>query len=246
MPNAERLMIAFVLQLALTACGSSSRDLQAGGDQVSQPERDRSRMVGDQLRARGIQNEAVLRTMGRLPRERFVPPDMRGRAYDDTALPIGHQQTISQPYIVAFMTQALEPRVTSKVLEIGTGSGYQAAVLASIVHEVYTIEIIPELAAAAERTLSDLGIRNVHVRTGDGYVGWPEAQPFDGIVVTAAPDHVPQPLVDQLAVGGQMAIPVGTDIQELLVISKTASGVIQRRTLDVRFVPLRRQSLAGR
>ena len=199
MPNAERLMIAVVLQLALTACGSSSRDLQAGGDQVSQPERDRSRMVGDQLRARGIQNEAVLRTMGRLPRERFVPPDMRGRAYDDTALPIGHQQTISQPYIVAFMTQALEPRVTSKVLEVGTGSGYQAAVLASIVHEVYTIEIIPELAAAAERTLRDLGIRNVHVRTGDGYVGWPEAQPFDGIVVTAAPDHVPQPLIEPLS-----------------------------------------------
>jgi protein-L-isoaspartate(D-aspartate) O-methyltransferase len=235
-------MIAFVLHLALVACSSQSLDLQGGGDQVSQParERERARMVDEQLRARDIRNEAVLRTMGRLPRELFVPPDLRGRAYDDSALPIGHDQTISQPYIVAFMTQALEPRSDGKVLEIGTGSAYQAAVLASIVREVYTIEIIPELAAEAERTLTALGIRNVHVRTGDGYGGWPEAQPFDGIVVTAAPDHVPQPLVDQLAVGARLVIPVGTDIQQLLVISKTASGVMQRRTLDVRFVPLRR------
>jgi protein-L-isoaspartate(D-aspartate) O-methyltransferase len=226
--------------LALIVCGSHCSDFTPAADQVVQPERARTQMVEEQIRARGIQDEAVLLAMGRVPRELFVPPDLRGRAYDDTPLPIGHQQTISQPYIVAFMTQALEPDADDKVLEIGTGSGYQAAVLAAIVREVYSIEIIPELAATARRTLSDLGIRNVRLRTGDGYTGWPEAQPFDGIVVTAAPDHVPQPLVDQLALGGRMIIPVGTGIQELLVISRTENGVVQRRTLDVRFVPLRR------
>jgi protein-L-isoaspartate(D-aspartate) O-methyltransferase len=229
--------IAFGL-LALIVCGSHCADLHP--DQVTDPERARARMMEEQIRARGIQHEAVLRAMSRLPRELFVPPDLRGQAYDDNPLPIGYQQTISQPYIVAFMSEAVEPDAGDKVLEIGTGSGYQAAVLASIVREVYSIEIIPGLAARAERTLREVGIRNVHLRTGDGYLGWPEAQPFDGIVVTAAPDHVPQPLVDQLAVGGRMIIPVGTGIQELLVISKTRDGVIQRRTLDVRFVPLRR------
>jgi protein-L-isoaspartate(D-aspartate) O-methyltransferase len=226
--------------LALIACGSHCSDPNPAADQVVDPERARASMVEDQIRARGIQDESVLRAMGRVPRELFVPPDLRGQAYDDNPLPIGYQQTISQPYIVAFMTEALEPDAGDKVLEIGTGSGYQAAVLAAIVREVHSIEIVPELAARAQQTLSALGIRNVHLRTGDGYAGWPEAQPFDGVVVTAAPDHVPQPLVDQLAVGGRMIIPVGSGVQELLVISKTPTGVIQRRTLDVRFVPLRR------
>jgi protein-L-isoaspartate(D-aspartate) O-methyltransferase len=231
---------ALGLHMVLAACGPHASD-SSSADQGSQPERARARMVEQQLRARGIHDESVLRVMGRLPRELFVLPDLRPQAYDDNPLPIGHEQTISQPYIVAYMTEALRPTATQKVLEIGTGSGYQAAVLASIVREVYTIEIIAELSARAERTFTELGIQNVHVRVGDGYAGWPEAQPFDGIVVTAAPDHVPQPLVDQLAVGGRMVIPVGTGIQELLVIEKTPAGVLRRSVLDVRFVPLVRR-----
>jgi protein-L-isoaspartate(D-aspartate) O-methyltransferase len=229
---------ALVLLLALPSCGS-----QPSGS-VSQPaqlERARDRMVEQHLRARGIKDEAVLRAMARVPRERFVPPELRERAYEDNPLPIGHRQTISQPYIVAFMTEALATHAGAKVLEIGTGSGYQAAVLAAIVREVYTIEIVPELAAGAERTLKELKLTNVHVRTGDGYGGWPEQQPFDSIIVTAAPDHVPQPLIDQLAVGGRMVIPVGTRNQELLVLEKTANGVVRRSVLDVRFVPLTRK-----
>jgi protein-L-isoaspartate(D-aspartate) O-methyltransferase len=229
------------LQVALMACGFESSGTNSV-DQTSSAERARARMVSEQLRARGITHDKVLGVMGTLPRERFVPPELRQQAYDDNPLPIGLEQTISQPYIVAFMTEALQPTSTQKVLEIGTGSGYQAAVLASIVREVYTIEILPELSARAERALKELGLQNVHVRTGDGYAGWPEAQPFDAIIVTAAPDHVPQPLVDQLAVGGRMVIPVGTGIQELLVIEKTPDGVLRRSVLDVRFVPLRRKS----
>ncbi len=232
-------LVVLVLQVALMRCGSPSSDPQPV-DQVPRLDRARDRMVEQQLRARGISDEAVLRVMGRLPRELFVPPAVRDHAYDDNPLPIGYEQTISQPYIVAFMTEALKTTANGKVLEIGTGSGYQAAVLGSLVREVYTIEIIPELAASAERTLNELGIQNVHVRTGDGYAGWPDAQPFDSIIVTAAPDHVPQPLVDQLAVGGRMVIPVGMGVQELLVIEKTPNGVIRRSVLDVRFVPLRR------
>jgi protein-L-isoaspartate(D-aspartate) O-methyltransferase len=224
------------LQVALVGCTSLRSDVA----QTSDPERARSRMV-EQLRARGIRDEDVLRAMGRLPRERFVPADVRDQAYADYPLPIGHDQTISQPQLVAFMTQALESAARGKVLEIGTGSGYQAAVLASIAREVYTIEIIPELAASAERTLRELGFRNVRTRTGDGYAGWPDAQPFDGIIVTAASDHVPQPLVDQLAVGGRMIIPVGTVIQQLLVIDKTPTGIVRRTSLDVQFVPLIRK-----
>lgn len=232
--------LALVLQLVLIACGSPPPDTGMGVDGESQLEHARRRMVEQQLRARGIKDEAVLRAMAGLPRERFIPAGLRDQAYDDNPLPIGYQQTISQPYIVAFMTEALGTRADGKVLEIGTGSGYQAAVLASVVRSVYTIEIVPELAASAERTLTELGITNVRMRTGDGYGGWPEEQPFDSIMVTAAPDHVPQPLVDQLAIGGRMVIPVGTGVQELLVIEKTPDGVVRRSVLDVRFVPLRR------
>ncbi len=198
-------------------------------------------MVRDQLHARGIRERAVLEAMGRVPRHRFVPAPYRHLAYSDQPLPIGFDQTISQPYIVAYMTEAAAITSGEKVLEIGTGSGYQAAVLAELAREVYSIEIIPGLAEGARTVLRELGYGNVQVRTGDGYAGWPEKAPFDAILVTAAPDHVPPALVEQLAVNGRMVIPVGAGIQEMRVITKTAAGVTQESTLQVRFVPLVRQ-----
>jgi protein-L-isoaspartate(D-aspartate) O-methyltransferase len=200
-------------------------------------------MVERQLRGAGIRDPSVLRAMARVPRHRFVPPAQVRAAYDDTPLPIGFEQTISQPFIVAFMTQAARVSPGDRVLEIGTGSGYQAAVLAEVTGRagaVYSIEIVRELAARARTTLADLGYANVHVHAGDGYRGWPAHAPFDAIVVTAAPDHVPPALVAQLATGGRLVIPVGTQAageQELLVISRDARGVTTRRTIPVRFVP---------
>ena len=188
-------------------------------------------------------SDPVLRAMRTVPRHRFVPPELAGEAYRDVPLPIGRGQTISQPTVVALMTELLEPRPDARVLEIGTGSGYQAAVLAECVAKVYTIEIVAPLGERARRQLQELGYRNVEVRIGDGYKGWPEAAPFDAIIVTAAPDHVPQPLVDQLAPKGRMVIPVGSryGTQNLLVITKDADGrAVTRRTIEVRFVPLTR------
>ena len=202
------------------------------------PATERSRMVDTQILARGIADERVLTAMRKVPRHLFMPRDVQPYAYDDRPLPIGFDQTISQPYIVAYMTEAIEPTATKKVLEIGTGSGYQAAVLAECVAEVYTIEIVRELAERAAGTLERLGYRNVHVRAGDGYAGWPEAAPFDAILVTAAPDHVPQPLVDQLAVGGTLVVPVGRGVQEMTVVRRTAAGLTETKTLPVRFVPM--------
>jgi protein-L-isoaspartate(D-aspartate) O-methyltransferase len=200
----------------------------------------RLQMVETQLRARGIRNAAVLEAMGRVPRERFVPLDLQSRAYDDGPLPIGDGQTISQPYIVAYMTEALDPRKSDRVLEIGTGSGYQAAVLAELVAEVYTIEIVAGLAERARARLTDLGYTNVRARHGDGYAGWPDAAPFDKIIVTAAPPEMPQALVDQLAVSGVMVVPVGPrdEIQMMTIVRKTAEGVVRRETIPVRFVPM--------
>jgi protein-L-isoaspartate(D-aspartate) O-methyltransferase len=198
-------------------------------------------MVEAQLRARVITHAGVLDAMGRIPRHRFVPGNLQALAYDDTPLPIGDGQTISQPYIVAYMTQAIEPSRSDRVLEIGTGSGYQAAVLAELVKEVYTIEIVPALARRAAILLRDLGYRNIHTREGDGYAGWPDAAPFDKIVVTAAPDEIPQALVDQLAVGGVMAAPVGRDLQVMTILRKTRDGVVRRETIPVRFVPMIRK-----
>lgn len=195
-------------------------------------------MVQDQLRGRDITDSAVLRAMSAVPRHELVPAEVRQFAYDDNPLPIGFGQTISQPYIVAYMTQAADIAPGDKVLEIGTGSGYQAAVLAELARDVYSIEIVPELAERARRDLHRLGYRNVHVRAGDGYAGWPEHAPFDAIVVTAAPDHVPPALVEQLAVNGRMVIPVGDRVQEMRVITRTARGVTEERTIPVRFVPL--------
>ena len=199
---------------------------------------DRKHMVDTQLRARGLRDETVLSAMTRVPRHRFVPAPYTDMAHADHPLPIGFQQTISQPYIVGYMTEAAQISSDDKVLEIGTGSGYQAAILAELAREVYTVEIIPELAERARLLLDTLGYRNVHVRTGDGYAGWKEHAPYDAIVVTAAPPQVPQALIDQLAVGGRMIIPVGSGEQEMRVITKTPTGVTQQTTMQVRFVPL--------
>lgn len=195
-------------------------------------------MVDTQIRARGITNPAVLKAMARVRRHLFVPPQVRPFAYDDQPLVIGQGQTISQPFIVAYMTEALHASPDDTVLEIGTGSGYQAAVLAEIVREVLTIEILPDLAERARQTLAAAGYRNVHVRTGNGYLGWPERAPFSRIIVTAAPGEIPAALVAQLAVGGTMVLPVGTAFQEMTIVTKTAGGVTQRTTFPVRFVPM--------
>jgi protein-L-isoaspartate(D-aspartate) O-methyltransferase len=201
----------------------------------------RREMVETQIRARGIKDPAVLAALEKVPRHRFVLTDDVDYAYADTPIGIGLGQTISQPYIVAFMTEALKVEPTDKVLEIGTGSGYQAAVLGELAREVYTIEIVTELADRSSRLLQELGYRNVHVRAGDGYAGWPQHAPFDAVMVTAAPDHVPQPLVDQLKQGGRLVIPVGKENQELLVLTRTADGLREEGRLPVRFVPLTRK-----
>ena len=195
-------------------------------------------MVRSQIRARGIDDASVLAAMETVPRHLFVPAHLAERAYGDHPLPIGHDQTISQPYIVALMSDLLDLDGTEKVLEIGTGSGYQAAVLGELAHQVYTIEIVEPLALEAGAKLAELGYDNVHVRAGDGYRGWPEEAPFDAIMLTAAPPEIPQPLIDQLAVGGIMAAPVGSIEQELQVLEKTKQGVIRRAVIPVRFVPM--------
>ena len=225
----------FALVIATVACGAAGIQTPQN-DSEWQPER--KRMVDEQLRARDITSARVLDAMLSVPRHLFVPEAERGASYGDYPLPIGHDQTISQPYIVAFMTQALEIEPEHRVLEIGTGSGYQAAVLSLLAKDVYTIEIVAPLAERARGTLSSLGYRNVHVRTGNGYLGWPEHAPYDRIMVTAAPDEVPAALVAQLKVGGLMAIPVGTATQELRILRRTARGTETLRTLPVRFVPM--------
>lgn len=204
----------------------------------------RARMVRKQIAARGITNPRVLEAMGRVPRHEFVPAELRSRAYEDGPLPIGHGQTISQPYIVAFMTEALDPKPTDRVLEIGTGSGYQAAVLAGLVAEVRSIELVEPLARRAETDLKRLGLASVKVRCGDGYLGWPEAAPFDAIIVTCAPEEVPPALVAQLKTGGRMIVPVGSQwgAQDLVLLRKTPAGLEKKAVLPVRFVPM----VAGR
>jgi protein-L-isoaspartate(D-aspartate) O-methyltransferase len=199
----------------------------------------REEMVQSQIAARGIKDKAVLAALRKVPRHRFVPQFLQGRAYDDGPLPIGAGQTISQPFVVAWMTELIQPKPAMHVLEIGTGSGYQAAVLAECVAEVDTIEVIPELGRRAEAALRELGYRHVQVRIGDGYAGWPERAPFDAIVLTAAPPRdVPKPLLDQLKVGGRLVAPVGREFQHLVRVTRTEIG-FQREVLDpVRFVPM--------
>lgn len=204
-------------------------------------------MVEEQLLGRDITNARLLAVMRKVPRHEFVPQGIRDRAYDDSPLPIGHGQTISQPYVVAFMTEKLEPKPTDRVLEVGTGSGYQAAVLAELVKEVYTIEIVEPLARRAEADLKRLGCTNVHVRAGDGYQGWPEAAPFDAIMVTCAPEAVPQPLIAQLKDGGRMIIPVGpAGNQQLVLLRKEGERLEKRAVLPVRFVPMTGAAGRGR
>ena len=214
--------------------------LLAWRPQVDGADEARRRMVDQQIAARGVSDPRVLDAMRAVPRHRFVDASLAARAYSDQPLPIGSGQTISQPYIVAYMTELLKLPPGAKVLEVGTGCGYQTAVLAEIAREVWSIEIVRALADQATQTLAALGYRNAHVRHGDGYGGWPEQAPFDGILVAAAPDHVPPALVAQLKVGGRLVIPVGRFDQEMRVITRTADGSREERLIPVRFVPLTR------
>jgi len=205
----------------------------------------RRRMVAEQLAGpgRNITNALVLAAMEKVPRHEFVPERLRSQSYLDRPLPIGHDQTISQPFVVAFMTEQLEPKPTDKVLEIGTGSGYQAAVLAELVAKVYTVEIIEDLAKQAATDLKRLGYTNVSVRAGDGYKGWPEAAPFDAIIVTCAPEKIPPTLIEQLKNDGRMIIPVGPAWDQVLVLLRKHNGKLERHAvLPVRFVPMTRHS----
>ena len=239
----SRLLLGLAL-LAPPACAPQRSDSgqAAGRSQTAGAAADefaeRRRRLVEQLRAGGIKSREVLDAMSEVPRHRFVPAAQSAFAYENRPLPIGHGQTISQPYIVAYMTEAAEVAPGERVLEIGTGSGYQAAVLSRLAGEVYSVEIIPELAESAGALLGELGYRNVRVRAGNGYEGWAEHAPFDAVVVTAAPAEVPRALVEQLAVGGRMVVPVGTSEQEMVLITKTAAGVVERRTIPVRFVPM--------
>lgn len=226
-----RVSLLALWQCVLSGCYAADQDFTAA----------RERMVRQQLAAPGrdITNARVLAVMRKVPRHELVPAGVRAQSYGDHPLPIGYDQTISQPFIVAFMTEKLEPKPTDKVLEIGTGSGYQAAVLAELVSNVFTIEIVEPLARRAEADLKRLGYTNVFVRAGDGYKGWPEAAPFDAIIVTCAPEKIPQPLVDQLKEGGRIVIPVGpAGDQELYVLRKKGDKVEKRVVLPVRFVPM--------
>lgn len=199
-------------------------------------------MVESQIILRGIKDKKVIEAMLKVERHLFVPQDLRDFAYEDRPLPIGEGQTISQPYIVALMTEVLNLKPTDKVLEIGTGSGYQAAILAEIAKEVYTIEIIESLGKRAEKLLKELGYKNIKVKIGDGYLGWEEFSPFDCIIVTCAPDHIPQPLIDQLVEGGRMVIPVGERFyQELVLIEKREGKIEKKGIIPVLFVPMIRK-----
>lgn len=198
----------------------------------------RNEMVESQIKNRGVTDSKVLEAMKKVPRHKFVSHDLQDKAYIDDPLPIGEDQTISQPYIVAYMTEQLVLKQSDKVLEIGTGSGYQAAVLAEIVDSVFTIEIIDVLAKQAEKTFKELKYNNIFVKSGDGYLGWPSEAPFDAIIITAAPTKIPQPLLDQLNINGRMILPLGRLFQELVLITKTESGMKKKTLLPVRFVPM--------
>jgi protein-L-isoaspartate(D-aspartate) O-methyltransferase len=219
-------------------CEASAGPERRAAEEEEAQGRARERMVRETIATRGVQDERTLQAMRKVPRHLFVPPAMVSQAYADYPLPIGHEQTISQPYIVAFMTEALGLQGGETVLEVGTGSGYQAAVLAEIAAKVYSIEIVPALAEEARGRLRRLGYANVEVRAGDGYAGWPEAGPFDGVLVTAAAPRVPAPLKEQLRDGGRLVLPVGEDDQELVIVTRRGAVFEERRVLPVRFVPM--------
>ncbi len=198
----------------------------------------REKMVDEQIRRRGVKDKRVLAVMRKVPRHLFVDPDSMGEAYEDNAMPIQYDQTISQPYIVALMTELLELKTASKVLEIGTGCGYQTAVLAEMVEQVYTVEIVPELAASASKRFEEFGYRNIHKRYGNGYYGWEKYAPYDRIIVTAAPKKLPNRLIKQLAEGGLMILPIGDYHQDLVRIVRTEQGIECKTVSGVRFVPM--------
>lgn len=228
--------LAILAGASLGACGPERPGTVDSARGRSEAERER--MVVEQIMSRGVRDSLVIASMRAVPRHLFVPPEVADLAYTDGPLPIGHAQTISQPYVVALMTELLGLRGGERVLEVGTGSGYQAAVLSGIAREVFSIEIVEPLAESAAARLDTLGYSNVTVRCGDGYDGWPERAPFDAIIVTAAPDHVPEPLVRQLRPGGRLVIPVGDVRQELMVVTKTEDGSAMRSIIPVRFVPM--------
>lgn len=239
------ILLTFCLSLQFLFCHSPVNlqnppdvQVQNSNSVWDEYKKERREMVEQQIRARDIRDNSVLKAMEKVPRHKFVPAERVKFAYRDSPLPIGHNQTISQPYIVAYMTEAAYISKKDKVLEIGTGSGYQAAILGEIAKEVYTIEIIPELAEQAGKVLNELGYKNITAKAGNGYLGWTEHAPFDAIIVTAAPDEIPPALVEQLAVDGIMVVPVGMTNQEMVVIKKTKEGVTEKRTIAVRFVPM--------
>ncbi len=225
----------------LSGCGNGNQAMTQENDHSRQVERDL--MVDTQIVVGGVTDQAVVAAMRRVPRHRFMPDSHAEDAYGDFPLSIGYGQTISQPFIVAYMTQALKLKPDEKVLEIGTGSGYQAAILAELVSKVFTIEIVEPLAARAKKTLAELGYDNVIVRAGDGYQGWPDESPFDAIILTAAPNHIPEPLLEQLAIGGRLILPVGDYPQRLLLIRRTKEGYQETELLPVVFVPMTGEAL---
>jgi protein-L-isoaspartate(D-aspartate) O-methyltransferase len=226
--------IIFIIVLIQCTDGKGVSESNPKGDFKAM----REKMVETQIKARGVKDPRVLSAMLKVERHRFVPEEHLPSAYFDQPLPIGEGQTISQPYIVALMTELLELKGDEKVLEIGTGSGYQAAILGELAKEVYTIEIIESLASMAKKRLSELGYQNIKVKAGDGYLGWPEAGPFDAIIITAAPDHIPKPLIEQLKEGGRMVVPVGTYTQELKKIIKRSGKIEAADIIPVVFVPM--------
>lgn len=235
MATARRLAFTVFLALTLLPAGAPAAPPDPQGDALAVA---RGRMV-EEIRARGVTDPEVLAAVEAVPRHLFVPEGERREAYEDHPLPIGGGQTISQPYMVALMTSLLGVHPGQRVLEVGTGSGYQAAVLSRLVGEVYSIEILAPLGRRAQSTLAELGYRNVHLRIGDGYKGWPDAAPFDGIIVTAAPPRIPEPLLAQLKTGGKMVIPVGDTLQDLLVLTKRADGGVDTaKVMPVLFVPM--------
>jgi protein-L-isoaspartate(D-aspartate) O-methyltransferase len=238
------ILATFILLMVLTQCTNRKRVSESNpkGDFKAM----REKMVETQIKARGVKDPRVLSALLKVERHRFVPEEYLNSSYSDQPLPIGEGQTISQPYIVALMTELLELKGEEKVLEIGTGSGYQAAILGELAKEVYTIEIIESLASKAKNLLLELGYQNIKVKAGDGYLGWPDVAPFDAIIVTAAPDHIPKPLIEQLKEGGRMVVPVGTYTQELKKIIKRSGKIETTDVIPVVFVPMTGEGVKGK